>query len=59
VRLRAQVVDLIGLDLVDPLAQRRGVGQVAVVQLEARGGNVGVLVDVVQALRVEVGGCGG
>lgn len=51
--LRAQVVDLIGLHLLDEAGEVAGVGQVAVVQFEARIVDVRVLVDVVDAARVE------
>jgi hypothetical protein len=60
VRLGGEVVDLVGEDGVERLAEGRGVGEVGVVepQRRARGGGhgVGVVVDVVQPLRVEVGG---
>ena len=51
--LCAQVVHLIGLHLLQNAREVGGIGQVAVVQLEARIVNVRVLVNVVNALRVE------
>ncbi len=58
VGLRAEVVDLVGLDLLDDVDERRGVGEVAVVEDEVRRGMVRVLVDMVDAGGVEEGGCG-
>lgn len=56
-RLRREVVDLVGLYLVDPPTERRGIGEIGVVELhESFGGVVGVDVDVLKALGVEVGG---
>jgi len=56
VGLGSEVIDLVGLDLLDDVDQRRGVGEIAVVQDELRVGVVGVLVDVVDACGVEEGG---
>jgi len=57
VRLRGEVVDLVGEDGVEPAAERGGVGEIGVVELHARlVGVVGIDVYVVDALRVEVGG---
>ncbi len=49
VALRGEVVDLVGLDLLDDALQARGVGHVAVVQDEAAVVLVRVLVEVVDA----------
>ena len=51
VRLRREVVDLVGLGLLDDADQVGGVGHVAVVHEEAHAGNVGVVVEMVDALR--------
>lgn len=48
-----QVVDLIGLHLVDDVHEVGGVGQVTIVELQAHGALVAVAVDVVDALGVE------
>uniref|UniRef100_A0A804PTD2 Uncharacterized protein n=1 Tax=Zea mays TaxID=4577 RepID=A0A804PTD2_MAIZE len=60
VRLRGEVVDLVGGDGVERAAEGRGVGQVGVVEphrgTRGRRHRVRVVVDVVQPLRVEVGG---
>ena len=53
VALRGQVVDLVGLHLLHDADQVAAVGQVAVVQDEAPVGFVRVLVQVVDAARVE------
>ena len=53
VALRAQVVDLVGLHLLDDADQVGRVGQVAVVQVEALVVDVRVLVEVVDAVGVE------
>ena len=51
--LRGQVVDLVGLHLLDDADQAGAVGQVAVVQDEAPVVDVRVLVEVVDAVGVE------
>ena len=56
VALRAEVVDLVGLGFLDDAHQVAGVGQVAVVQLEAGVFDVGVLVNVIDPLGVEQAG---
>ena len=56
VALRPEVVDLVGLHLLNDAGQVAGVGQVAVMQLEAGVVHMRVLVDVVNALRVERAG---
>ena len=56
VGLRREVVDLVGLDLLDDADEVGGVGHVAVVQDEVARGHVRVLVDVVDARGVEQGG---
>ncbi len=53
VALGAQVVDLVGGDGPDQIDQRHRVGQVAVVQLQARHRLVRVLVDVIEPTGVE------
>ena len=56
VALRAEVVDLVGLGFLHDADQIAGVGEVAVVQLEAGVFDVRVLVDVVHPLGVEQAG---
>jgi hypothetical protein len=56
VRLRAQVVNLIGLRLLHKAHQVAGVAQVAVVQLEIGIFNMRVLVDMVDPLGIECAG---
>ena len=53
VALRGEVVDLVGLDLLDHADQVRGVGEVAVVQVQPGARDVRVLVEVVDAVGVE------
>jgi hypothetical protein len=53
VRLRAEVVDLVGLHLLDDVNERRGVGEIAVVQKEAWVRVVRILVDMVDAVGIE------
>jgi hypothetical protein len=53
VRLGAQIVDLVGLYLVDDVSHPRTVGEVAEVEKEARRGLAGVLVQVIDAVGVE------
>ena len=52
-RLRAEVVALVGLHLLQDVEERGGVGEVAVVQHEARVADQLVLVDVVDARGIE------
>ena len=47
--LGAQVVDLVGLDRVEVARERRGIGQVRVVEVQAGAGGVRVLVEVLDA----------
>ena len=56
VALGAEVVDLVGLQLVDQLRQRHRLGEVAVVHEQAHAPLVGVAVEVVDPLRVEARG---
>ena len=56
VALRAQVVDLVGLDVVDEVRELPAVRQVAVMEEQPGAGGVGVDIDVVEPLRVEGGG---
>lgn len=51
--LRAEIVDLVGLDLLDDANQVGGIGEVAVVQDEAPILFVGILVKMIDALGVE------
>jgi hypothetical protein len=53
VALRAEVVDLVGLDFAQDRVERRGVVEVAEVEEEAAAGVVRVLVDVVEPRGVE------
>ena len=55
-RLCAEVVDLVRADVGQQTDQVRGVGQVAVVEVEALVVDLGVLVDVVHPVGVEVRG---
>lgn len=56
-RLRSEIVDLIGEDRIKPAAERRGVGEICIVELHPRLVRVvRIDVDVVDSLRVEVGG---
>jgi len=55
VRLRSEVVNLVGLRLLGDVHQAAPVGHVAVVQDKAPRGDVWVLVEVVDALGVEQG----
>ena len=54
-RLRAQVVDLVGLDLVDQAHEPRGLRQVGVVQQQAHLLLVRIAVEMVDPLGVERG----
>jgi len=56
VGLGTEVVDFAGLDGFEDAAEGGAVGEVAVVEVEAGGGVVGVLVEVVDAIGVEGGG---
>ncbi|MNY14445.1 hypothetical protein D3C86_1476220 [compost metagenome] len=53
VALSGQVVDLVGLDLLDDADQVGGIRQVSVVQVKAAVGVMGILVEVVDAIGVE------
>ena len=52
-RLRPEIVDFLRPGPLQQPAQGSAVGQIAMVQEEARGGIVGVLVNIVDSLRVE------
>jgi hypothetical protein len=52
-RLGTQIVDLVGLDLLDDMDQRRRIRQIAVVQYEVRIGMMRIFVDVIDAVGVE------
>src|ERR1700724_1646808 len=54
-RLSAEVVDLIGLDLLDDVDERGAVRQVSIVEDQAGRGIVWVLVEMVDARGVEEG----
>jgi len=56
VALRAEVIDFIGLQIVDEAVARGGVAQVAVVQEKLHAEDMRVLVQVIDALRVERAG---
>jgi len=56
VGLRPEVVDLVGLDLLENAPEARPVGQVAVVQEQPRAGLVRVDVEVIDPVRVEGAG---
>jgi hypothetical protein len=51
--LRAEVVDLVGLQLADQVDQRTRIGQVAVVHQEPNARLVWVVIDVLYPLGVE------
>ena len=53
VRLRTKIIDLIGLHLLQYSGKVRRVGQIPIMQFEARIVDMWVLVDVVDPLRVE------
>jgi hypothetical protein len=55
VTLRTQIVNLIWLHLLDDMEQVAGVGQVAIMQHKIALADVWVLVQVVDAVRVEEG----
>ncbi|MNL02313.1 hypothetical protein D3C87_1228140 [compost metagenome] len=55
VALRGEVVDLVGLDLLDDPDQIGGVGQVSVMQVKPAVGVMGILVEVVDAIGIEQG----
>ena len=50
VALRAEVVDLVRAKVIKERGERAGVGEVGIVQKEARAGLVEILVDVVDAV---------
>ena len=52
-RLRAQVVNLIGLDLIDQAAEACGIGQIAIVKAQGRLRLVRIGIDVIEAVRVK------
>ena len=54
--LRAEVVDFVRLGLLDDADQIAGVAEITVVQLELGVGDVGILINIVDALGVERGG---
>ena len=54
--LRAEVVDLVGTQIVEEGSERTAVGEVAIVEEEARTGLVGVLIEVVEPVCVQAGG---
>ena len=53
VRLGAEVVDLVGLSDLEDAAESRGICEITVMEVQATTGGVGILVDVVDASRVE------
>lgn len=55
VTLRTQIVDLIWLHFLDDVEQVAGVGQVAIVQHKIACADVRVLVQMINAVRVEEG----
>lgn len=56
-RLSSEIVDLIGEDCVEPSTEGRGIGEIRIVKLHSSlVGVVGVDVDVIDPLGVEVGG---
>ena len=56
VRLRAEVIDLVGLDLLHDVDERRGVGQVAIVQDELGVRVVRIFIQVINTRGIEQGG---
>ena len=54
--LRAQIIDFVRLYLVHDPRQVRGIGQVSIMEFEAGCGRVGILVYMIDPLRVERGG---
>ena len=55
-RLRTQVVDLVGLDLVDQPAQAGSIRQIAIVEAQRSSWFVRIRVDVIESVCIE-GGC--
>ena len=53
--LGAEIVDFVGLSDFQNAAEASGISEIAVVQVEAAAGLVGVLIDVVDARGVEAG----
>ena len=56
VGLGTKIEDLIRLDLVNPLAESRRVCKISVVELQLGGRDMGITVNVIKTLGVEVGG---
>ena len=56
VALRAEVIDLIGLDLLEHAAQRGPVGQIAVMQREIGAADMRVMIEVIDTVGVEEAG---
>src|ERR1039458_6100487 len=56
VALGPEVVDLVGTQVVEQRGERTAVGEVGVVEEEARSGLVDVLIDVVEPVGVQAGG---
>ena len=56
VALRGEVVDLVRLDLLDDADQVGGIGQIAVMQVQAHAALVRILVQMIDAVGVERGG---
>ena len=56
VALGAEVVDLVGAEIVEEGGERTAVGEVGVMEEEARAGLVDVLIDVVEPVGVQAGG---
>jgi hypothetical protein len=52
-RLSAEIVDFIGLELVEQLYHLHGIGEVAVVEMELHAVNVRVAVKVIDPARIE------
>src|SRR6185437_4013061 len=53
VALRAEIVDLVGFDLLKDAAQRRAVGQIAVVQRKISAADVRIVIKMIDAIGVE------
>src|ERR1700730_17527254 len=53
VRLRRQIIDLVGLRFLDDANEVGGVGDVAIVQMEANALLVGIAIEMIDARRVE------
>ena len=54
-RLRTQIVDFIGLDLVDQTIQVSGVRQVTVMQMQRSTSLVRIRIDVIETIGIEIG----